>query len=225
MHSSGFVPSSTPVLSRNLGGGAAGGRKGDATFSPCSDGCLYPGPSLLRIPACFQTLFSQSSFSKLQVDGRTRRRPAPQCPSHRTGYQLKYQQHGACCLRFKPHRKTSVPRGRTESKEPHCWACTWQQGQQQSAAWHEAAGKILPLRCHVLGGPHSASWGTRLMPMLNLWLQALSQQRALGLHRPSSRRPRSPLLPGPATGSLQQRLAATSHPQAAILLSQPTKLA
>lgn len=141
-------------------------------LAPLSSGVLLVfRNSLLKVPQPFDQGKAAGSF-------RTRRRPAPQCPSHKTGYQLKYQQHGACCLCFKPNGRASVPRGRTESKEPHCCDCRWQQVQQQSAAWHEAAGKMLPLCCRALGGPHPASWETWLMPILNLWLQVLSQHRA-----------------------------------------------
>ena len=53
-HRSGFVPSINHILSRNLKGGSAGGRKGDVTF-----------PSLMA--ACFPTPLASGFLSVLRV--------------------------------------------------------------------------------------------------------------------------------------------------------------
>ena len=94
-HSSGFVPSINHVLSRNLKGGSSW-RKKRRCYLPLSGGCLFPSTSRLRdFPLVSESLFSKLNSilikEKMQMDCRVRKRPAPRCPSHKTGHELKFK--------------------------------------------------------------------------------------------------------------------------------------
>lgn len=106
------------------------------------------------------------------MDCRVRKRPAPRCPSHKTGHELTYQEQGAVLSVLYALSPKITPLSTMKGQKERNKVPATPVGRKVRTPLHgrQESAKILPLYCHALGEDHPTFCSTRLRPTRNPWL-------------------------------------------------------